>query len=178
MLTVGVLILIASGDCRRCKPYWRRNLKYFFGCSTEKLAGFDDNFKEEYLTTCKHNNRFDEIEQHKFLTEISHLLDIRVFVIEITTLDCVSYGKLSPFRCSSFSLKMERTHDFNASKLPYKNTKLYYGLEIPWIFLKRFETDSRGNQYTEFCLLPMSFGGSKTQSYGNIKYSNIKYVSQ
>ena len=135
---------------RRCKPYWRRNLKYFFGSSTEKLTGFDENFKEEYLTTCKHNNRFDVIEQHKFLTKISHLLDIRVFVIDITTLDYVSYGKLSPFRYSPFSPKIVKTRDFNASKLSYKNTKLYYGLEIPWIFLKRFETDSRGNRILPF----------------------------
>ena len=149
---------------RRCRPYWRKDPRYFFACPPEKLVGFDDNFKEEYLTTCKYTQRFDEVVQHRFLTEISHLLDIRIFVIDIRSLDCVTYGKLTPFRYSPFRKlrKTDKTHDFRAS--PYTSKILHYGLEIPWIVLKRYDSDCNGNQVTEFCLLSMSFGGPKNKS--------------
>ena len=132
---------------RRC---WKSDLRSFFNPDDQKNYGFDQN------------------DDHRFLCEISSILNLRVITIDVNSLDCTIFGPQKPFEYMNRKLhykemKKKSKGGKNKTKLFCVNVRYVslqrfsqlYDIEIPWIFLKKSDINWRGNSYNEFLLLPI-----------------------
>ena len=141
---------------------WKSDLRSFFNPDDQKNYGFDQN------------------DDHRFLCEISSILNLRVITIDVDSLECTIFGPQKPFeykwinkaqRREQFSeifkemgqmSKKNRRKKFNnqifcgnVRQVCMRKFNLLQDTEIPWIFLKKTDIDCRGNESNEYLLLPI-----------------------
>lgn len=129
---------------------WKSDLRSFFNPIDQKNYSFDQN------------------DDHRFLCQISSILNLRMITIDVNSLDCTIFGPQKPFEY--MNRKLHNKEMKKKSKGGKNKTKLFCGdvryvclkrfsqlqdIEIPWIFLKKSDINCRGNSYNEFLLLPI-----------------------
>ena len=130
---------------------WKSNLRSFFNPDDQKNYGFDQN------------------DDHRFLCEISSILNLRVITIDVDSLECTIFGPLKPFEYMNRKIRYKQSKKKNKGGRKCKNQifcgnvrnvslrrfNLLQDSEIPWIFLKKSDIDCHGNESNEFLLLPI-----------------------
>ena len=131
---------------------WKSELRSFFNPEDQKNYGLDQN------------------DDHRFLTEISSILNLRVITIDVDSLESTVFGPLNPFEYTN-RRKRERIMKKKNKGGKNKNTTIFFSdvrnvslqrfsqlqdIEIPWIFLKKSDIDCHGNESNEFLLLPIT----------------------
>ena len=144
------------GDTNGKQRHWRcwnSDLRSFFNPDDQKNYGFDQN------------------DDHRFLCEISSILNLRVITIDVNSLECTIFGPNSPFEYTDRKIRYRELHKEWKNKggrkcknrifcgdirnVSLRRFNLLQDTEIPWIFLKKSDIDCRGNQSNEYLLLPI-----------------------
>ena len=139
------------GEKERHWRYWKSDLRSFFNPDDQKNYGFEQN------------------DDHRFLCEISSILNLRVITIDVNSLECTIFGPQKPFEYMNGKLRYKERKKKNKGGTKCKNQifcgnvrnvslrkfNLLQDIEIPWIFLKKSDIDCHGNESNEFLLLPI-----------------------
>ena len=135
---------------------WKSDLRSFFNPNDQKNYGFEQN------------------DDHRFLCEISSILNLRVITIDVNSLECTIFGPQNPFEFMNkkalhrkhfkkmnnkerkkFKKLKHQIFCGNVSQVSFRKFNMMQDIGIPWIFLKKSDIDFHGNESTEFLLLPI-----------------------
>ena len=160
------LIASAVESFPYCGPYrekqrhwrcWKSDLRSFFNPNDQKKYGF-----EQY-------------DDHRFLCEISSILNLRVITIDVNSLECTIFGPQKPFEYTNRRIRERNPQRImkeknkrgkkikneifcgNVRSVRWRRFSELQDIEIPWIFLKKSDIDCHGNEFNEFLLLPIRF---------------------